>query len=44
MATGNQELEEIAIGNQELSWQEEGDVASNGRPKRLTKRPSRYLD
>ena len=41
---GDMGIKERATESKELSWQNEGDVASIGRPKRMIKRPSKYLE
>ena len=44
LANSDQQAEELPTGIKELRWQDEEDVESIGRPKRIIKRPSRYLE
>ena len=43
-ANSDQQAKELPTGIEELRWQDEEDVASMGRPKRIIKRPWRYLE
>ena len=41
---GDMGIKERATESNELSWQNGGDMASIGRPQRMIKRPSSYLE
>ena len=43
-ANSDQQAEELPTGIEKLRWQDEEDVASMGKPKKLIKRPLRYLE